>query len=267
MTLTIITINYNDKNGLRMTAESIFRQSWQDYEWIIVDGGSTDGSAEYISSVSNKTSWWCSEKDSGVYNAMNKGISHAQGDYLLFLNSGDTLYEQDTLQKVFNKHIDADVLYGNALFDNGKHPFVFKYDEQLTAKSLYKYSLNHQSSFIKTTLLKEHGLYDERFAITADWKRFMEMFLSGCKFVYLPFVISRYDTHGISSVNQDKVRTERKQWIKELVPDYVSDVLDDWESFQNDQCIQTREFREKNRLFRRMIRSNLHLIRWLNKIL
>ena len=124
MTLSIITINYNNKNGLRMTAESIFQQSWQDYEWIVVDGGSIDGSAQYISSVSNETSWWCSEKDTGVYNAMNKGIAHAQGEYLLILDS-DIIAPDTYLEEVRNElqNEPADAYFATPTYVTGSGSF------------------------------------------------------------------------------------------------------------------------------------------------
>lgn len=82
--ISIITVNYNNLKGLQRTAESIIRLDYQNFEWIIIDGGSTDGSKAYIEHLNNKLSYWCSEKDKGVYDAMNKGISHAMGEYLIF---------------------------------------------------------------------------------------------------------------------------------------------------------------------------------------
>ena len=105
MKLSIITINYNNLSGLKRTIDSVFKQSFQDYEWIVIDGGSTDGCKELIEQNQEHFAFWCSEHDNGIYNAINKGLAHATGDYVQFLNSGDWLYENNTLEKVFT-HID-----------------------------------------------------------------------------------------------------------------------------------------------------------------
>ena len=111
--LSIITVNHNDLAGLRKTRDSILSQTFQDFEWIVVDGDSTDGGKDFIQEHQEEMAWWCSEQDNGIYNAMNKGIEHAQGEYLLFLNSGDTLSAPDTLKEVFRTEPDADVVYGD----------------------------------------------------------------------------------------------------------------------------------------------------------
>ena len=115
MKLSIITINYNNLEGLKKTYESVVCQTWTDYEWIIIDGGSTDGSREFIEEHQDKFAYWCSEPDKGVYNAMNKGIAKAQGEYLNFMNSGDRFYDHQTLNEVFSSGFQEDILYGNEL--------------------------------------------------------------------------------------------------------------------------------------------------------
>ena len=95
--LSIITINYNNQSGLQRTVESIVNQTWKEFEYIVIDGGSTDGSAAYLESQNKIFDYWVSEKDLGIYNAMNKGIKAATGHYLLFLNSGDELLNDKVL--------------------------------------------------------------------------------------------------------------------------------------------------------------------------
>src|SRR5690348_5936351 len=117
--LSLITINLNDLQGLRKTLDSIFTQTFTDYEYIIIDGGSTDGSLEEIKKSQDKLVYWTSEKDEGIYNAMNKGIVKAKGEYTLFMNSGDYLYSEDTLNKVFENANNEDLIYGDAMVDKG----------------------------------------------------------------------------------------------------------------------------------------------------
>jgi glycosyltransferase involved in cell wall biosynthesis len=98
--LSIITINYNNRDGLEKTIRSVIDQRFTDFEFIVIDGGSTDGSVDNIRKYENKINYWCSEKDAGIYNAQNKGIKKAKGEYCLFLNSGDFLYNEDVLNKI-----------------------------------------------------------------------------------------------------------------------------------------------------------------------
>lgn len=101
MKLSIITVNLNNRDGLKRTIDSVVSQTFTDYEWIVIDGGSNDGSRELIEHYSDHFAYWCSEPDKGIYNAMNKGIAHAKGEWLQFLNSGDVLYSNNTLASVF----------------------------------------------------------------------------------------------------------------------------------------------------------------------
>ena len=113
MTLSIITINYNNLEGLKKTIESVCSQTYRDYEWIVIDGGSTDGSRELIEENKSHIHYWVSEPDNGIYHAMNKGIAQAKGDYCQFLNSGDYYIAPNTLQQVFSHDELADVNYGD----------------------------------------------------------------------------------------------------------------------------------------------------------
>ena len=112
MKLSIITVNFNNVEGLRKTAESIVSQTFQDFEWIVIDGGSTDGSKELIEQYSDRIAYWCSEKDSGIYNAMNKGVRYAKGEYINFMNSGDCFADSSVLSDVSERLLDNVILYG-----------------------------------------------------------------------------------------------------------------------------------------------------------
>ena len=110
--LSIITVNLNNLEGLKRTYESVVCQTFTDYEWIVIDGGSTDGSREFIEQHQDKFAYWCSEPDKGIYNAMNKGIMRAKGEYLNFMNSGDCFASNDTLIRVLVDERNEDIIYG-----------------------------------------------------------------------------------------------------------------------------------------------------------
>ena len=171
--LSIITINLNNRDGLKNTINSVINQTFGNFEYIVIDGGSTDGSADVIERYSNKISYRISEKDSGIYNAMNKGIKKATGEYCLFLNSGDTLFDRTTIEIVFARNRDEDILYGNLIFDylNGKQ-HVRKMPRSLNFKHMMRDTLWHPVSFIKRDLFNQLGLYNENFKIASDYDFF-----------------------------------------------------------------------------------------------
>jgi len=223
--LSIITINYNNRQGLQKTMESVFAQTFSDYEYIIIDGGSTDGSKELIEKHQNKLVYWVSEKDGGIFNAQNKGILKSKGEYLLFLNSGDILYEPTVLSYVNSFLNNTSIVYGDILIKEPTRSWIKKYNDELSFDYFTKDTLPHQASFIKKSLFKMIGLYDETLQISSDWKFFLEAI---CKYnvtsKYLDKVIAEYDYSGISSVpdNWEIIVRERQTIIN-----------NEWQYFQN----------------------------------
>ena len=201
MKLTVITINYNNKEGLVKTFDSIRVQTWKDFEYIVIDGGSTDGGKALIEE-NDRVNYWVSEKDSGVYNAMNKGIKKANGDYIIFMNSGDFFYDEFVLEKVVD-HLDSniDILYGDSVFFNDKgYRKVIKAPEKLTFGFFYDGELNHQAVFTKRSLFNDYLYYNEDYKICADWEFFIiTVCLHNVSFKYLKEVICYYDFSGISA--------------------------------------------------------------------
>lgn len=220
MKLSIITINYNNIEGLRKTIESVLSQSFQDYEWIVIDGGSTDGSRELLEEYQVNISYWVSEKDRGIYHAMNKGIAQAHGEYCQFLNSGDYFIDGDVLSKVFSCEL-TDVNYGDqwCMKDN---EVVEKrtYPEQIHLPYLFAAPLGHQASFFKTALVRVH-LYKEQYSISADRAFFLELYISGAEFKHLPMPIVYFDTDGIGSNERTKV--ERSEQLYRIKREFFSD--------------------------------------------
>jgi glycosyltransferase involved in cell wall biosynthesis len=199
MKLSIITINLNNREGLRKTIESVVTQTFNDYEWIVIDGGSTDGSTELIKQYASHLAYWVSEPDKGVYNAMNKGIRQAKGEWLQFLNSGDLLYEKTTLQKIFDREYGPDVLYGNAK-NVHKDGSISDYiaPDNVSYAYIYRKAINHVASFFKRELFLD-SLYNENFRIVSDWEYCLNLVLRGCRFEHINHFVVWYDNTGLSS--------------------------------------------------------------------
>lgn len=205
MKLSIITINYNNSDGLRKTIDSIMCQTWRDFEWLIIDGSSSDDSKSIIEQVASKSeanvSYWCSEPDKGVYNAMNKGIAKAKGEYILFMNSGDCIAYPSTLQDVFDDNQNADILFGYMMrktLDGVPHNIPSMKDH-LYWEDFYFDTLPHQSSYIKRELFDKIGGYDESYPRLADWKWFVDAVVyNHASVLFLHEKLSVYECGGIS---------------------------------------------------------------------
>lgn len=271
MKLSIITINYNDRSGLQKTIESVISQTFRDFEWIVIDGGSTDGSRELIEQNADRFSYWVSEPDHGVYNAMNKGIKVARGEYLQFLNSGDWLFDETSLARCFSHPFTSDIVYGDFFFayKDGKME-KSHFPSQLTLRYFYRRSLGHNASFIKRDLLLG-DLYDERFRIVSDWAFFLKQALKNRSFEYIDEVVSCFDTDGISRTNPELVDQERETVLKELIPDMlVRDFrrIDELEAVLNNKHVKgVLKYDGKKRIYGKMMTGCLLLIEKLDKII
>lgn len=228
MKLSIITICYNNIEGVRKTVMSVSEQSARpEFEYIVVDGFSKDGTPQFLNENSKKLDKWVSEPDNGIYNAMNKGVAMATGEYCLFLNSGDVLHGPDVIEKILDCLDGTDLVIGKMLFLNNMSTSVV--EEPLTMNRLYVGSLPHPATFIKTSLLRLHP-YDESLRIVSDWKFFLQVaILEECSYKIIDQLISDFDCEGISSMNRDLCEQERSKVLKELFP---SRVMLDYMRFQ-----------------------------------
>ena len=221
MKLSIITVNLNNRDGLQKTIDSVVSQTFKDFEWIVIDGGSTDGSKELIEQYADHFAYWVSEPDKGIYNAMNKGIRVSKGDYLQFLNSGDWLVDKTALERCFSHGFTADVIYGDQYFVYPEKQRSSDFPEVLTLKFLLYSSLGHSASFIHRNLFEKEQ-YDEGFRIVSDWAFFVKMMLADKKFVKVNEIVTCYDTTGISSTNIELQTQERERVIKKYVPEAIT---------------------------------------------
>lgn len=224
--LTIITVNYNNLEGLQKTIDSVSSQTWQAFEHIIIDGGSTDGSVAYIESKSERFAYWVSEPDKGVYQAMNKGIAQASGDYLLFLNSGDHFYSENVLAQNHQEIKNAAIIYFNLQVVEGNQVFIKEYPELLSFSYFVKDTLPHPATFIAKVAFEKTNLYNEDFRILSDWKFFID---SICKlqvsYKKVNSTLSTFYIGGMSSnpANWSLKQSERQQVLEHEYALFVQD--------------------------------------------
>ena len=265
MKLSIITINYNNAEGLRKTLASVASQTYAEIEHIIIDGGSTDNSVEVIreyadnqakgerleakGSENSKTEIpastpytlhhtppthivrWISEPDTGIYNAMNKGIRMATGEYIQILNSGDKLFDAHVTQRMseYLEQINSQhekpigILYGNMIKVNAAGEVVGRsgYTEY-SLRQFYSSTLNHDCAYIRKDLFEEYGLYDENLKIVSDWKWYLQAIgLGRVRPEYVDVDVTIFDDGGISETNLVLRNKERRQVLEELLPPAV----------------------------------------------
>ena len=241
--LSIITINLNNSAGLNKTMKSVLGQLFRDYEYIIIDGGSTDGSVEVIKSFERlyskiKDIIWLSETDKGIYNAMNKGINLAHGEYLLFLNSGDSLVNPDIIKTVFSTNFSEEYVYGNInLYRNNDICYndVKMIFDVPTLFDLYNDCLPHQASFIKRELFEKYGKYDESLKIIGDWDFCIRsIIVNNCSVRHIQFTISNYDLTGISTTNREQNEIEKTLILNKYFPPRLIKDLERLSAYKND---------------------------------
>lgn len=230
MKISVVTINYNNKEGLQRTIKSVVEQSYPDIEYIVIDGGSSDGSADVIKQNEDSIFYWVSEPDSGIYNAMNKGVAKATGEYCLFLNSGDSLHSKDSLSEFVSKLSGEDLLMGRVqcipsgriAWDDVRYP--------LTMLDFYMGGpVPHQACLIKRSLFDIH-FYDENLRIVSDWKFFLQVIvLDQCTYKIVDTVVSDFEEGGLSA-NRQKCNVEREKVLRELLP---TAILMDYKRFEN----------------------------------
>lgn len=223
MKLSIITVNFNHKEGLRNTINSVISQKdFVDYEFIVIDGGSSDGSKEVIVENANRINYWVSEKDGGIYNGMNKGIKVAKGEYLIFMNSGDTFYDDHVLADVFSQDCEAEFIVGNHIAGGNVHTSP----EEVTGRYMFKTTLYHQATFIKASNFKDQ-LYDEQFKIVADWAHmFRCLIIDNASYQHVDVVVCRCEEGGVSQTHWQDVLRERQDYLKTILPERIYDDYD-----------------------------------------
>ena len=271
MKLSIITINYNNKAGLQKTIDSVITQTFKDFEWIIIDGGSTDGSKELIEEYSQYITYWVSEPDKGIYNAMNKGILQAKGEYLQFLNSGDALYTRLSLKELFKQNIYGDIIYGDAMFiDKNNISELKRYNKPISLSYFVSGNvINHQASFIKRELFKDH-LYNENYKIVSDWEFWILQAIKGSNFQYIPQTIVLFDFNGLTSQISNLQIEENKSVIKNMpiswaIKKDIDELFTLKKKMQDGHIKIIDYYYQKGKLQRKIINIAIHILNFIEK--
>lgn len=255
--LSVITINYNNCNGLKKTIESVVNQTCKDFEYIVIDGGSTDGSVDVIKEYADRINYWVSEPDKGIYNAMNKGVLVANGEYIQFLNSGDCLLAFNTIEEIISHLYKEDLLFAGMRFSDTQE--IVTAPEIITMRTLYERSLPHPSAYIRRNKLLKFP-YDETLRVVSDWKFWIQSIIyDGASYRVIPQVIVDFETTGISSTNKSLVLKERETVLHDLLPERV---LDDYFHFLNGDGYQEDTYDKlfieiRNRRYRGLVYTTI----------
>lgn len=257
MRLSVITITYNNLSGLQKTARSVVAQRYADMEWIVVDGGSTDGTPEWLAQVANGglisggagtassgtdegygnlgvkdlgAFRFVSEPDEGVYDAQNKGIGMAKGEFCFFLNAGDSFCRADVLERLLAEPVEADIVYGNEVVVDaeGKRVGYCKGVKNPGFVDLYNSCMKHQATLIRRALFERYGEYDSSLRICADWEWFFRVigFRDEVRLCYRDVDVAWFENTGLSYHSPELCRRERQEILdrymsKRLQQDYA----------------------------------------------
>lgn len=217
---------------------SVLYQTYSNIEYIIIDGSSTDGSKEYIETQQDSLAYWVSEPDKGIYNAMNKGIDKATGAYLLFMNSGDSLYNNKVLEQFVETGANEDIVYGDVYITGREEwPIFRKMPDFLDVKKSLLFTITHQAIFHKRSLFKNQK-YNESYSIIADWVFYNRAILvDKASYKHVNFPIALYEGTGMSSDIKfiKEIELERKHFFKEIAPFIIEELLQEKKIKVNDK--------------------------------
>lgn len=220
MKYSIITVNFNNKEGLLKTIKSVINQTFRDFEYIIIDGGSTDGSVDVLKEYDKYIIYWISEKDKGIYNGMNKGIAKATGEYLNFMNSGDCFYDENVLQHLVEKNLTQDIIVGRDYHYNEKAQkgFATILPTRISMLTFFIQTLPHQSTFFRRELFN-NSLYDESLKIVSDIKFYIQKIcIEDCSLILVDDIICSREPDGISKSYKERRIAEHRSIIEQTIP-------------------------------------------------
>lgn len=223
--LTIITINWNNADGLAKTVQSVIKQTWKEFQYVVIDGASTDNSLQIIEKFEKQIDHWVSEPDTGIYNAMNKGVDYAKGEYCLFLNSGDYLHDDRALERVFKDKLSADIHTCALLSESTKKRVLKLPPKEISLFTFVASSILHPSTFMKREMFFKHGRFDEGLKIISDWKLLLEwLIVHNCSYSFSDEVLTVFEAEtGISSTSSSMEEEVFKDTLTKYFPRIMSD--------------------------------------------
>ena len=214
--ISIITVVFNGEKYLEETIQSVINQTYSNVEYIIIDGGSSDGTLDIIKKYEGKIDYWVSEKDKGIYDAMNKGIDVASGEWINFMNAGDGFYADDVLDKIFilNQYKNKNILYGDVETNYGNFRAIHKAGNLINLNKSMQFS--HQSTFFNAKYHKS-SKYDLAYKLSADYLNIISIYSREKEtFSYLNIPISVVNTEGVSEINIFNSVLERWRAVKQI---------------------------------------------------
>lgn len=207
--ISIVTVCYNNLSALQQTMHNVAEQQYDDMEYIVVDGQSDDGTPAYLENYPGKLDRWVSERDGGIYDAMNKGARMATGEWVIFMNAGDTFAAPDVLQRIFEQsRTEADVIYGDVVKGGRVKPAEAPHNS-------HRMFFCHQSVLVRRKLLLQYP-FDTNHRMSADFKQMKTLYLAGYRFVQLPFAVACFDTTGVSNTSRSKGLWDNIKVIREV---------------------------------------------------
>lgn len=248
-TISIVTINLNQAAGLQRTLDSVRQQITAPLELLVIDGESSDGSLDIIRDNQDIITHWGSEKDNGIYHAMNKGWKKAAGKYCLFLNAGDHLHSPEVLKEatLFLDLQEGDIVYGDMVGHKDGNTEINQFKDPVSLYYFYSWYLPHPASFIKTTLLEELNGYLENYRVISDWAFMVKALLANASFLHLPIVVSDFYADGISSGEHNE-----RAVIMEKEFAFLKNDFDNFRRFRNIE-------------YSRIVKAALQLKRWIGR--
>lgn len=209
--VTVVTVVYNGEKLLEETIQSVIGQTYENIEYIIIDGGSSDGTLDIIKKYEAKIDYWISEKDQGIYDAMNKGLELLTGTWVSFMNVGDRFYSLDILTNVFenNRLSMCDVIYGDLETQKG----LKKQARYNGVKTFLRRTIGHQSLFVKSKL---HHEFNEKYKISSDYELLVRLSVSKCKFYYLNMIVAFYDVDKSYMTKEERNSYSLKRVLEKL---------------------------------------------------
>jgi glycosyltransferase involved in cell wall biosynthesis len=263
MKLSIITINFNDHKGLDKTIQSVINQTYKDFEYIVIDGASTDGSVGVIKKYADRLTHWVSEPDTGIYNAMNKGTRLAQGEYCLYLNSGDFFAADDVLEKAFSYNFTEDIVSCNLELFDERNVYLQTPPQNISLFTFTNGSLPHPSTFIKRSLLEELGGYNESYRIVSDWCFFLDaLIIRNCSYQTVDIVLSKFNCFGVSSLSGKKSSDEMKKYLNLKFPTIIKDYL----PYEDEAVYNVMQWIQSHFIFKTMLLFPFKVINRLLKL-